>query len=107
MLRRVISTTANYFLILSIPMPDIRIDSQLADSIITATRTIRNLRSELAASDEMLIASLRCQIDIAVAQAYSIEEANFAEDIRAILRKPTVSATNIYSVLISAGERNA
>lgn len=38
---------------------------------------------------------------------YSIEEANFAEDIRAILRKPTVSATNIYSVLISAGERNA
>lgn len=71
MLRRVISTTANYFLILSIPMPDIRIDSQLADSIITATRDIRKVRGESAA-DEMQIASLRCQIDIAVAQAYGL-----------------------------------
>lgn len=38
---------------------------------------------------------------------YSIEEATFAEDIRAILRKPIISAVNIYSTLVAAGGPNA
>jgi len=71
MLRRVISTTANYFLILSVPMPAIDIESDLADSIISATHEIRKMRSN-AAADEMTIASLRCKIDIAVAEAYRL-----------------------------------
>ena len=71
MLRRIISTTANYFLILSIPMPDIELDSELAGTIITATYTIRELRSK-ANPDELQIASLRCRIDIAVAKAYGL-----------------------------------
>lgn len=37
---------------------------------------------------------------------YSVEEANFAEDIRAILRKPVISGTNIYNTLVAAGEPN-
>jgi len=93
MLRRIISTTANYFLILSIPMPDIRIDSELAASIINATRTIRTLRLESDA-DEMLIASLRCQIDIAVAQAYGLSVCDLElilEDFPLLDRKqPTI-----------------
>lgn len=71
MLRRIISTTANYFLILSIPMPDIQLNSSLAGTIINATDTIRELRSK-PNPDELKIASLRCQIDIAVAEAYGL-----------------------------------
>ncbi len=71
LLRRIISTTANYFMILSVPMPEISIDSKTAEAIITATRTIRKLRSAPEA-DEMKIAALRCKIDIAVALAYGL-----------------------------------
>lgn len=71
MLRRVISTTANYFLILSIPMPNIDIDSELASTIIAAAGNIRKLRSE-ANPDQLKIARLRCRIDIAVAEAYGL-----------------------------------
>ena len=38
---------------------------------------------------------------------YTVEEANFAEDIRAILRKPVITAANIYQTLFAAGEPNA
>lgn len=71
MLRRIISTTANYFMILSVPMPAISMDSSLAESIIAATRTIRELRSKPSV-EEMLIADLRCQIDLAVSLAYGL-----------------------------------
>ncbi len=71
MLRRVISTTANYFLILSVPMPAIDIDSELAKTIIDATNSIRNRRNE-PNPDEEEIACLRCRIDIAVAEAYGL-----------------------------------
>ncbi|HEX3017847.1 MAG TPA: N-6 DNA methylase [Caproicibacter sp.] len=71
MLRRVISTTANYFLILSVPMPAINIDSEQADIIIAATDAIRKMRSK-ANPDEAEIARLRCRIDITVADAYGL-----------------------------------
>lgn len=71
LLRRIISTTANYFMILSVPMPEITIDSEHAEAVITATQTIRELRSAPKA-DEMKIAALRRQIDIAVALAYGL-----------------------------------
>ena len=41
-----------------------------------------------------------------VRSPYSVEEASFAEDIRAILRKPAIAATNIYNTLVAAGEPN-
>ena len=71
LLRRIISTTANYFMILSVPMPAIAIDSEIAESIITATRKIRELRSNPEA-DEMKIAELRRRIDLNVAEAYGL-----------------------------------
>ena len=71
LLRRIISTTANYFMILGVPMPEITIDSESAEAVITATRTIRELRSAPEA-DEMKIAAFRRQIDIAVALAYGL-----------------------------------
>lgn len=81
MLRRVISTTANFFLILSVPMPLIEIDGGLANTIISATRDIMKMRSN-AAADEMTIASLRCKIDITVAEAYGLS----LGDLKLILR---------------------
>jgi hypothetical protein len=75
MVRRIISTTVNYFILLSVPMPAIELDSELAKSIITATQEIRKLKKTKNPNDT-LIASLRCQIDISVAKAYGL---NFQE----------------------------
>lgn len=80
MIRRVISTTANYFLILSVPMPAIDIDSELAGTIISLTGAIRKIRSEVN-PNELEIARLRCRIDIAVAEAYGLS----FTDLRLIL----------------------
>ena len=71
MLRRIISTTANYFMILSVPMPAVSLECDLAETILTATQSIRNHRSTVGV-DNMHIAQLRCQIDIAVAKAYGL-----------------------------------
>lgn len=38
---------------------------------------------------------------------YTLDEATFAEDIRAILRRPPITATNIYNTLLAAGDVNA
>lgn len=37
---------------------------------------------------------------------YELDEATFAEDVRAILRKPPITSTNIYNTLLAAGEVN-
>ena len=37
---------------------------------------------------------------------YSVEEASFAEDIRAILRKPAITSANVYPAMVAAGEPN-
>lgn len=38
---------------------------------------------------------------------YTLDEATFAEDVRAILRRPPITATNIYNTLLAAGDVNA
>lgn len=37
---------------------------------------------------------------------YTIDEATFAEDVRAILRKPPITAANIFNTLLAAGDDN-
>lgn len=113
MLRRIISTTANYFLILSIPMPAITIDSELAETIISATNDIKIMRSETN-PDELGIACLRCKIDIAVAEAYGLGFGDLKlilEDFPILDRKqPPINGENKSTVtrdyLLSSAERH-
>ncbi|HEX3017849.1 MAG TPA: AAA family ATPase [Caproicibacter sp.] len=37
---------------------------------------------------------------------YTLDEATFAEDVRAILKRPPISVTNIYNTLLAAGDVN-
>ncbi len=39
-----------------------------------------------------------------VRSPYLVEEANFAEDVRAVLRKPAITAANVYPAMVAAGE---
>lgn len=70
-MRRIISTTINYFLLLSIPLPRIPIDGDLAQTIINNTRKLSSLKDEFYREKEMQL--LRAQIDVAVAKAYGID----------------------------------
>lgn len=38
---------------------------------------------------------------------YTLDEATFAEDVRAILRRPHITATNVYNTLLASGDINA
>lgn len=70
MIRRIISTTVNYFLLFSIPMPDIAIDSNLAKTIIQKTKQLSIMNGDYYTSDKM--AELRSDIDVYVAEAYGL-----------------------------------
>ena len=76
MLRRVISTTANYFLIISVPMPDMHMDSALGVAIISSTRAIMEMQGNTVAN-QMELAVYRRQIDIAATCAYGIDFRDF------------------------------
>lgn len=70
MIRRIISTTVNYFLLFSIPMPDISVTSELAQRIIRNTKRLSAMQADYYTSSEM--ARLRSEIDVCVAEAYGL-----------------------------------
>lgn len=70
MIRRIISTTVNYFLLFSIPMPSISIDSKVAIQIIQKTKQLSEMNGDYYTNDEM--AELRSEIDVLVADAYNL-----------------------------------
>ena len=80
MIRRIISTTVNYFLLLSVPMPNIAIDSEIAQKIIAATKKLTAMGGEFYTDKEMQ--ELRVKIDIYVAKAYGLTES----DVKLILQ---------------------
>ena len=71
LLRRVISTTVNYFLLFSMPMPDIDIESRLAKAIIEKSRKVSDMRADYYTGDRMEI--LRAEIDVLVSKAYGLD----------------------------------
>lgn len=71
-LRRIISTTANYFLIFSIPVPKIEIDSDIGTEIVSLTKKLSNIKSDFFGSRE--VAECRSRIDYLVAKAYKLDE---------------------------------
>ena len=70
MIRRVISTTINYFLLFSIPMPAIAPDSGAAQEIIQKAKQLSAMGSSFYTSPAM--AGLRSDIDVLVAEAYGL-----------------------------------
>mgnify|MGYP003291813028 CR=1 FL=1 len=107
LIRRIISTTINYFLLLSVPIPQIEIDSTLAKTIINCTKRLSRMTEEYYRTNEMQ--ELRIQIEVAVAKAYGLS----IEDIRLILQdfplidrkqpsRATHNATTVTSDLICA-----
>lgn len=80
MIRRIISTTVNYFLLYSIPMPDISLDSEIASKIIDDTRKLSEMSEEYYTGDEMQ--KLRTEIDVLVAEAYGLT----FEDLEVIMK---------------------
>lgn len=69
-LRRVLSTTVNYFLLFSLPMPDIDLDSELARRIISLTKKLSSMGVEYYTDVKM--GQLRAELDLAVAQGYGL-----------------------------------
>lgn len=83
MLRRVITTTVNYFLLQSVPLPKIRPDSLPGRALVAAARRVHALSTgvERAPSDAWVIADARASMDVTVAQAYGVT----FDDLRVIL----------------------
>ncbi len=70
LLRRVLSTTVNYFLLFSLPMPNIDISGTLAQRIVALTKSLSNMGNEFYTGDEM--GKIRAELDVAVAEAYGL-----------------------------------
>jgi len=70
-LRRVLSTTVNYFLLFSLPMPDIDLGSELASKIISLAKELSEMGAEYYTDPKM--GRLRAELDLAVAQGYGLE----------------------------------
>lgn len=79
-LRRILSTTVNYFLLFSLPMPAIDISSNLAKEIITLSQRLSNMAGEYY-TDSSAERS-RAELDVAVARAYGLK----FEDLELIMK---------------------
>jgi hypothetical protein len=78
LLRRVITTTVNYFLLLSVPFPALDLDGQLARKLADLSHTIESGYEGGADADEPALATIRAELDALVMEAYGIKpsEAN-------------------------------
>ena len=78
MLRRVVTTTVNYFLLLSLRLPAIAIDSLPAKRLIDIAKRLSNLDKEGQTSFDLCwrIARLRAEADALVAKSYGCTEAD-------------------------------
>ncbi|WP_186423783.1 Eco57I restriction-modification methylase domain-containing protein [Lacrimispora celerecrescens] len=80
MIRRIILVTINYFLLLSVPMPNISLDSEIAQNIIEKTKRLSEMNSDFYTGNEM--PELRAEIDLLVACSYGLTK----EDMELIMK---------------------
>jgi predicted RNA methylase len=82
MLRRIVTTTVNYFLLLSLPMPQLAKDGLPWRRIVSAAQKLRSL-DDGGSSDTALLhaGELRAEIDTEVAVAYGLA----LEDLRIMM----------------------
>lgn len=72
MLRRVVTTTVNYFVLLSLPLPSMQPDGLPARRLATAAKTLHEIDSSPGNPDPWRAAELRAGIDIATLAAYDL-----------------------------------
>ncbi|MDE2888331.1 MAG: N-6 DNA methylase [Gemmatimonadota bacterium] len=84
LLRRVVTTTVNYFVLISVRLPDLNIESSSARRLIAIARELSLLDACNKASFELLwhISNLRAEADVLVANAYGC----VSSDLRLMLR---------------------
>ena len=70
-LRRVLSTTVNYFLLYSLPMPKIDNKNKLAKQIISLSKMLSDMGIEYYTDEKT--GRIRAELDVAVAQAYGLD----------------------------------
>ena len=82
-LRRVVTTTVNYFVIRSLRLPVLEVDTPPAERLIAIARQLVELDSRNKASFELCwrIARLRAEADVLVAKAYGCTE----DDLRLMM----------------------
>lgn len=80
LLRRIVTTTVNYFVLLSIKLPALEIDSLPARKLIEISRKLSQLDSCNHTSFEVCwrIARLKAEADVLVANAYGCSEADLS-----------------------------
>ncbi|MGZ3459522.1 MAG: Eco57I restriction-modification methylase domain-containing protein, partial [Archangium sp.] len=73
LLRRVVTTTVNYFVLLSLPLPRIDPDGLAARRLSVATQELHTLdRRGTGSTDLWQVARLRAKIDVGVLEAYKL-----------------------------------
>lgn len=72
MLRRVVTTTVNYFVLLSLPLPAMKPDGLPARRLVTAAQELHELDTAATRPDPWRAAELRATIDAAVLAAYDL-----------------------------------
>lgn len=117
LLRRIVTTTVNYFVLLSLRLPNLDINSLPAQRLIGIARKLHELdQSKNSSFDNVWrMAELRCEADVLVARAYGCS----GDDLRLMLQdfplldrgQPAIqgekSSTVTKDVLFSAWLRNA
>ncbi|MCE6949633.1 SAM-dependent methyltransferase [Cereibacter sphaeroides] len=117
LLRRIVTTTVNYFVLLSLRLPNLDISSLPAQRLICLARKLHELDQSQNSSfaNVWRIAELRCEADVLVARAYGCSE----DDLRLMLQdfplldrcQPAIqgetSSTVTEDVLLSAWLRSA
>jgi hypothetical protein len=82
LLRRVITTTVNYFLLLSVPFPRLDLNSPLAARLTELSQEVERRYEAAADPDASALSTLRAEIDALVMEAYGIS----AKEAELILR---------------------
>jgi hypothetical protein len=72
LLRRVVTTTVNYFLLLSVPFPPLELDGQVAADLAQLAHEVERRYESVADPDAPPLAALRAEIDALVMEAYGI-----------------------------------
>lgn len=70
LLRRVITTTVNYFLLLSIPLPDLQPTSLPARRLIASAMRLQGIDQGQGVADPWNVAELRASLDVGVLRTY-------------------------------------
>jgi Alw26I/Eco31I/Esp3I family type II restriction m6 adenine DNA methyltransferase len=71
-LRRIVTTTVNYFLLNSVPFPDVNPDTQVGRRLVRATRALHHIVMGESRADPWRTAKLRVAIDVEVHAAYGL-----------------------------------